>query len=196
MRIANVILAIAAATLLATGCTRQKNEATQALTAIETSVSALKDDATRYAPEAYKGVESTLTMLKDSLAKKDYKSVLAGTPELSKAVETLKEAIASGKQQFEAATAEWNSLSSDVPQMVAAIQSRVDILSSSKKLPKNVSKEAFDGAKSGLDSMKSMWNEASTAFTEGKASEAVEKAKAVKAKGAEVLAALGMSTNG
>ena len=194
MRIAKVILGVVAATLLFTGCARQKDEATKALSAIETSVSALKEDGTKYAPVAYQGVESTLNTLKDSLAKGDYKSVIAGTPELNNAVDSLKTAIASGKEQFEAASAEWNSLSTDVPKMVEAIQSRVDILSSAKKLPKNVSQEAFNSAKSGLDMMKAQWNEASGAFMEGKAAEAVEKAKAVKAKGAEVLAALGMSS--
>jgi hypothetical protein len=193
MRIARVFLAIAAVTLLATGCARQKDEATKALTAVETSVTALKDDAEKYAPDAYKGVESTLNMLKDSLAKGDYKTVLAGTPGLGQSVETLRSAIASGKEQFEAASAEWAALSADVPKMVEAIQSRVDVLSSSKKLPKNLSKEAFDGAKSGLDSMKSQWGEATTAFADGKAAEAVDMARAVKAKGQEVLAALGMT---
>ena len=84
-------------------------------------------------------------------------------------------------------------MSADVPKMVEAIQSRVDILSSSKKLPKNVSQEALESAKSGLEWMKSTWAEAS-AESADKPAEAVEKAKAVKAKGAEVLAALGMGT--
>jgi hypothetical protein len=194
MRIAKVILGVVAATLLFTGCARQKDEATKALSAIETSVSALKEDGTKYAPVAYQGVESTLNTLKDSLAKGDYKSVIAGTPELNKAVDSLKTAIASGKEQFEAASAEWNSLSTDVPNMVSAIQSRVDMLSKSKRLPKNVSQDAFNSAKSGLDSMKSQWNEASAAYMDGKAAEAVEKARAVKAKGTEVLATLGMSS--
>src|SRR6187200_2873885 len=121
MRIAKVILAIAATTLLFTGCARQKNEATQALNAIESSVSALKEDGTKYAPVAYQGVESTLATLKDSLAKEDYKSVLAGTPQLNKAVETLKTAIDSGKEQYSFALAEWTSMSADVPKMVEAI---------------------------------------------------------------------------
>jgi hypothetical protein len=194
MRIAKVILGVVAATLLFTGCARQKDEATKALSAIETSVSALKEDGTKYAPVAYQGVESTLNTLKDSLAKGDYKSVIAGTPELNNAVDSLKTAIASGKEQFEAASAEWNSLSTDVPNMVSAIQSRVDMLSKSKRLPKNVSQDAFNSAKSGLDSMKSQWNEASAAYMDGKAAEAVEKARAVKAKGTEVLATLGMNT--
>lgn len=193
MRLAKAFLALAAVTLLVTGCARQKDDATKALTAIETSVASLKEEGMKYAPVAYQGVESTLAMLKDSLAKEDYKAVLAGTPELNKAVDSLKTAIASGKEQFTAATAEWSSISTDVPKMVEAIQSRVDILSSSKKLPKNVSKDGLESAKSGLEWMKSTWAEA-TAAAADKPAEAVEKAKAVKAKGAEVLAALGMST--
>jgi hypothetical protein len=195
MRTARVILAIAAMALLATGCAQQKNQATAALTAIETSFNAVKEDAGKYAPDAAKGVESTLTMLKDALAKEDYKTVLAGTPELTKSVDSLKEAIASGKQRFEAAAAEWGPLSTDVPQMVAAISSRLDVLSSSKKLPKNLTQEAFDGAKSGFAEMKAKWDEASMAFSNGDTPTAVDKAKAVKAKGAEVLAALGMTSS-
>ena len=193
MQFAKAILAIAATAVLVAGCGKAKNEATEAVTSLETSVSSLKEDGMKYAPVAYKGVESTLAMLKDSLAKEDYESVLAGTPELNKAVESLKVAIASGKEQFEAATAEWETLSADVPKMVEAIQSRVDTLSSSRRLPKNVSKEAFESAKSGLDSMKSMWSEATASAAAGMPAEAVEKARAVKAKGTEVLAALGMS---
>ncbi|MDF3020714.1 MAG: hypothetical protein K0Q92_2017 [Steroidobacteraceae bacterium] len=193
MRFSKMILAMAAATLLVAGCGKMKNEATAAVSSIESSVAAMKEDGTRYAPVAYQGVESTLATLKDSLAKEDYKTVLAGTPKLKEAVESLKTAIASGKEQFDAATTEWVAMSADVPQMVAAIQSRVDTLSSSKRLPKNVSKEAFDSAKAGLETMKATWAEASAAFTDGKPTEAAEKARAVKAKGAEVLAALGMN---
>ena len=193
MRLPKMILAMAAASLLVAGCGKMKNEATAAVSSIESSVAAMKDDGTRYAPIAYQGVESTLATLKDSLAKEDYKTVMAGAPKLKEAVESLKTAIASGKEQYDAATTEWVALSADVPQMVAAIQSRVDTLSSSKRLPKNVSKEAFDSAKSGLETMKATWAEASAAFTDGKPAEAAEKARAVKAKGAEVLAALGMN---
>ena len=80
MQFAKVFLSIVAAALLVTGCGRMKNEATEALGKIESSVAALKDEGTKYAPVAYQGVESTLKTLKDSLAKGEYKTVLAGTP--------------------------------------------------------------------------------------------------------------------
>jgi hypothetical protein len=67
----------------------------------------------------------------------------------------------------------------------------VDILASAKRLPKNVSKDALESARSGLEWMTSTWAEA-TAAVNDKPAEAMQKANAVKAKGAEVLAALGM----
>jgi hypothetical protein len=77
--------------------------------------------------------------------------------------------------------------------MVDAIQSRVDILGQARKLPKNISQEAFDAAKSGLESMKATWAEATAAFASGDAVDAVSKANSVKQMGTDVLQKLGMT---
>ena len=45
--------------------------------------------------------------------------------------------------------------------MIAAIKSRVDILSKSKKLPAGLDQAKFDGAKSGLAEITKTWEEAS-----------------------------------
>jgi poly(3-hydroxybutyrate) depolymerase len=134
MRASRVFLALAAATLLATGCAQQKNQATKALTSIETEVNGMKAEAEKYAPVAYEGVQSTMTMLKDSLAKENYKEVLAGTPKLQEAVDSLAVAIVSGKEQFTAATAEWNTLNADAEDGECHPKPRRQ-LSKSKKLP-------------------------------------------------------------
>ena len=188
---------IVAAVLLAVGCANQKEPAEKAVAQAEGSIAAIKDEAAKYAPEALQGVESTLAGVKDKLAKGDYKSVIAETPQLTTAVNSLKETVATKKAEAEAAmaaaTTEWNALSADVPKMVEAIQSRVDILGKSRKLPKNLTQEAYDAAKSGLESMKSTWAEATAAFASGDAVNAVNLANSVKQKGSEVLAQLGMT---
>jgi len=51
MQITKLILVLAAASLLATGCAKQRGEAKESLKAIETSLAAVKDDAAKYAPE-------------------------------------------------------------------------------------------------------------------------------------------------
>jgi hypothetical protein len=190
MRIPNILLALAAATLLATGCAQQKAPATKALDQVEKSLADVKDDAAKYAPEGLKGVESQLARLKESLDKKEYENVLAGTPQLEKAVGSLEDAVAAGKAQAESARdvakSEWAALSADVPKMVETIQARVDTLAKSKRLPHGVSKDEVEGAKSVLESMKSMWAEASAEFKSGAAVKAANKAKTVKGMGEEL----------
>lgn len=185
---------MAAALLVVAGCSTQKGPATEAVTAAETALGAIREEAARYLPADLQGAEATLTSLKDTLAKKDYKAVLASAPALMTTLATLKDSVAARKVEFDAATAEWGTLSADLPNMVSAIQSRVDVLSSSKRLPKNLSKDSFDAAKAGLDMMKSTWDAANADFTAGNPIDAVAKAKTVQAKGAEVLALLGMTS--
>ena len=178
------LLALAAATLIVAGCSQQRAPATKALESVEKSLSAVKDDAARYAPEGLKSVEAQYDRLKASLDMKEYDNVLAGAPQLEKAVASLEDAVAASKAQAHAATAaaksEWASLSTEVPKLVDSIQTRVDELSSKKHLPWGVSKDEFEGAKTGLDSMKSTWVEASKDYKNGKQPEAVEKARSVK----------------
>ena len=186
-----------AAAFIVVGCAHEKEPATKMVADAEAALSAFKDDAAKYVPTDLQGVEASIATLKDDIAKGDYKSVLTGAPQVMSAISSLKDAAAAKKAEVEAAvaaaTSEWTSMSADLPKMVEAIQSRVDILGKAKKLPKTISKEALDSAKTGLDSMKAMWTEASSAFTSGDAVNAVEKAKGAKAKGEEVLKLLGMS---
>jgi hypothetical protein len=188
------IVVLAAALIAA--CANQKEPATKAINEAEAALSAIKEDAAKYAPEALTGVETTVAGLKDSLGKGDYKAVLAGAGGLTTAIASLKSTAEGKKAEMQAAvaaaTTEWTGLAADLPQMVEAIQSRVTTLSASKKLPKNVPQESFDSAKSGLDMMKSTWTEATTAFSSGNVMDAVAKAKMVKDKGTEVLQLLGM----
>ncbi|HYJ39793.1 MAG TPA: hypothetical protein VEW08_03320 [Steroidobacteraceae bacterium] len=195
MRFSNVFLALAAATLIATGCAQQKAPANKALDAIEASLKDVRDDAAKYAPDGLKGVEAQFARLKESYDKKEYDNVLAGTPELDKAVASLKDAVAAGKKHaadaLAAAKSEWENLNTEVPKMIETIQARVDE-QSKKTFRLKVSKEELESAKSGLEWMKTEWAEATAAVNSGKQVVAAEKARAVKAKGEEVQKTLSM----
>lgn len=101
--------------------------------------------------------------------------------------------MAAKLEEAKAAAGEWTAYAADLPKMVESIQGRVTELAASKKLPKGMDGAALDAAKSGLESMQSMWTEATAAFTGGNAIDAVAKAKGVKAKGEEVMKLLGMN---
>lgn len=184
---------LAASLLVLSACSMQKGPATQAVTAAESALAGLKEDAAKYVPDELKGAEDSLASLKDNLTKGDYKAVLASAPGLMSSLESLKTNVAAKVEEAKAATAEWAGYATDLPKMVESIQGRVDALGAAKKLPKGLDAAAFDSAKAGLESMKSGWAEASAAFTSGNAIDAVAKAKGLKAKGEEVLKLLGMN---
>jgi hypothetical protein len=195
MQISKLIMGFAVATLLATGCAQQRAPATKALDAIEKSLADVRDDAAKYAPDGLKSVETQLANLNESLEKKEYENVLAGTPQLEKAVASLKDAVASGKEHARAALAaakgEWENLNVEVPKMVGDIQTRVDKLSKDR-IHISVTKDELASAKNGLEWMKSEWADAVAAANSGKPSKAADMAKAIKAKGEEVRKTLGM----
>ncbi len=190
MRQSKLIVPLLAVLALVAGCSQHESNATKALEGVETSLAAIKEDAARYAPEGLKGVESNIARLKASLENKDYDDVIAGTPQLQKAVDSLGAAIESGKEQARAAvaaaTTEWESLSVEVPKSIDTIQARVDELDKKKRLPWGIDKDEFAGAKAGLESMKAQWAEATNEFESGDKVDAALKAKSVKGMAQEI----------
>jgi hypothetical protein len=184
--------------LLAMACSTQKEPATQAVAEAEASLAAIRDDAAKYAPEELETVETQIAALKDGLAKKDYKGVVTNAATVKSEIEKLQASTTARKAEFEAAAAQatesWNALSADVPKMVEAIQSRVDTLSKSRKLPRNLDQSTFDSAKSNFESMKTTWTEANNAFVAGNVVDAAAKAQSAKDKGTEVMKQLGMAS--
>lgn len=190
MKVAKMLLALAAATVIATGCAKQREPAHDALEKIEKSLENVKADAAKYAPEGLKGVEAQYDRLKASFEAKEYENVLAGTPALEKAVGSLQDAVASGKAQAKAALAaartEWEGLSVDVAKQVETIQARIDELSKARRLPWGIKKEEFEGSKSAFESMKTQWEEATAESKNGDAVEATAKAKTAKGMGDQI----------
>lgn len=184
-----------AACMLA-ACAGQQDAATRAVADIEAAIGRVAADAEKFASAELQQAQAGLASLKDQLAKKDYKGVVAAAPAVSAQVASLQQTVSAKREEAQAAMAaaseEWKTLSVEVPQMVQALQSRVDILSQSKKLPKNVSKDAFAAAQSGLESTKNAWTEATAAFGAGDPVKAVQLGKSAKESGTAALQALGM----
>jgi hypothetical protein len=191
MRIAKMMLALAAGAMLMTGCAKQREPANDALEKIEASLKDIKEDAAKYAPDGLKGVETQLANLKQSFEAKDYENVLAGAPQLQKAVGSLQEAVISGKQHAKAAWAaaktEWEGVSATVQKQVETIQARIDELSKAKRLPFGINKDEFEGSKSAFESMKTQWAEATAEFKKGDAVEANAKAKTAQGMGEQLM---------
>ena len=98
-------------------------------------------------------------------------------------------AVAAKKSEL---TAAWSGLSAALPGVVQAIQSRIGILSKSKRLPAGLDQAKFDEAKTGLETLTATWTEATTAFGAGNLTDAIAKAETVKAKAGSVMGLLNM----
>lgn len=181
---------LAAGFLALAACSSQQEPAQQAATSVENALAAVREDAARYVPDQLQSVEAAVAHLKDQLGKSDYRSVIAGAPGVTAAIGKLKEEAASSRADYEA---EWGIIEPDVSKMVDAIQSRVDVLSKSRRLPKEVTKEAFEAARTDLEQLKSTIDSARSTMTDGNALDAVTIVKGAQAKGRELLAQLGMS---
>ena len=167
-----------------------KAPAAAAITTAQTSIDAARGEATKYVPDQLKSAEDALATAKANFEKKDFKAALTGAQDAAAKAKDLGAAAAAKKAEL---TKTWEEVSSGVPQLAAAIKSRVDILSQSKKLPAGLDKAKLDGAKADLATLNQTWTEASEAFKSGNVTGAVAKARAAKDKAVEVMTALNMT---
>ena len=188
MRGVRGILCLVALVLLS-ACASDKAPAEQAIKAAEAAVAGVKAEAAKWVPDQAQALDASLASVKDKFAKGDYKAVLTEAPALAGRA---KDVAAEAAAKQAALTKSWEEMSAGLPKMVEAVKSRVDILSKSKKLPANVTKEQFEAAKAGLAEATKGWDDATAAFKGGNVADAVAKADAVKQRTVEALQALGM----
>jgi hypothetical protein len=182
-------LLVAAVAALAVACANQMEPAQKALDGLGNAVTAADAaGASKYIPDQFSAVQGKVGELKAAFDKKDYAAVLAGAPALLSQAQALVGAAAAKKDEIvKAATAEWTTLSASLPQLVAAVKGRVDVLGKSKHLPAGVD---LNAAKAGLADATGLWDKAQQAFSSGNVEDALAAAKDTKAKAEAAAAAL------
>jgi hypothetical protein len=192
-RVPGLVLALAAGLALA-ACASQMEPARKMLADVEAAVTAAGADAQQYVPEQAAAVQAKLAELKAAFDRRDYKAVIAGAPALLNEAKGLADAAAAKKKEvLEALGAEWTRLAAQVPQSISAVEARLAALAKERKLPPGVTKDGVAAAKSGLADAEAAWNSAKSAFGEGKVQAALDQAKSVEARLAEVAAKLGLN---
>lgn len=190
MKAYKALLPLAAAMAIA-GC-GSRGTAQNVVAQAEGAIGKVREEAAVIAPTELKAAETTLTHMKTNFEDREYKVVVADVPQFNQQLDALNVAIATNRDKAAAAQTEWSTLNAEVPKSVEAIQARVDSLKP-EKLPKDVTKEELETAKTELETLKATWAEATTAATAGKPVEAVEKARVVQTKAEELKNQLGMN---
>lgn len=177
------LLAVCASALIATGCSRDKEPAQQAVASAETALNQVRPQAQQYAPEQLQTLETELDTMKKNLENQEYKAVLRDSKTFNADVVALNDAVVAKQTQLAAATHEWEQLSQDVPKNLQAIEAQVG----------NMKGKKAQDAKAQLESLKTMWQEATAAFSAGDPAAAADKARNVQARAREVREQLGMT---
>ncbi len=173
-------LTLYSAAILLVACANQMEPAKNALDNINSTLTAVTPDAQKYAPDQLTQAQSKVAELSASFDKKDYAAVVAGAPAVLAEVNGLAAAAAAKKDEIlKALGTEWRSLAVSIPQSVSAVQTRIDALSKSRHVPKDID---LGAAKSGLADAVSAWDKAQSAFKSGNAADAVTAAKDARSK--------------
>jgi hypothetical protein len=173
---------ISAAAIILAACAGQKEPAHKLVGDIEATVIAASSEASKYVPDQLADVQTKLDALKTSYDKQDYAAVVTGAPAVLGAAQGLATAAAAKKDEvLKQLNDSWSGLAATVPEEVAAVQSRIELLSKKpgKKMAAGIDLEAAKAAE--RDAM-ALWSKAQAAFAAGNLDEAVGTAKDVKAK--------------
>jgi hypothetical protein len=98
---------------------------------------------------------------------------------------------AQAEEMLAVAQQEWTELNASVPEMVTRLQAKVDSFIKSRRVPKGLDKASFETAKQEFENLKTSWAEAGAEFSSGMVADAVRRARAAKAKGAELMEKFG-----
>jgi len=181
-------LTLCSVAVLFVACANQMEPAKNALDNINTTLNSVSADAQKYVPDQFTQAQSKAAALSASFEKKDYAAVVAGAPAVLAEVRGLADAAAAKKDEMVKELGnEWRSLAASVPQALSAVQARVDALSKTKRVPKDVD---LGAAKSGLADANSAWEKAQDAFKSGNPADAVTAGKDAQGKAASAAAAL------
>ena len=181
-------LALCSAAILFVACTNQMEPAKNALANINATLSSVSPDAQKYIPDQLASAQSKVAELTAAYDKQDYATVVTRAPAVLAEVNGLAGAASAKKDEnLKELGSEWRSLEVSVPQSVTAVQTRVDALSKTKHVPKDIDLPA---AKSGLADATAAWDKAQSAFKSGNAEDAVTAAKDANSKLAAAATAL------
>ena len=183
-------VAMLAILVVAACAAADKAPAAAAIKAADEALAAAKaTDASKFASDQLTSMDAAMASAKASFEKGDYASALNQARAVAAKARELPAAASAKKAEL---AKEWADMSGGVPKMVNAIQSRVDILSQSKKLPAGLDRSKVDAAKTDLTAVNQPWSEASEAYKAGNFTDAIGKATAAKNQAVQIMTALNM----
>jgi hypothetical protein len=176
--------------LLALGCGNAQKEATDAaISAAQTAINSVQDEAAKYVPDQLAAANGALQSARDALAKGDYRAALAAAKDAANKAEELAAAAAAKKTDW---TQAWTSLNESMSKSMDTVKAKLDAYTKGARMPSGMDKEKLAEAKKQYDQLKQGWADASAAAAQGNLGEAMKKASTLKDILAQLMTLLGI----
>ena len=179
---------VALSLFVATGCSQDKTLADTAIKNAEKALTDMAADAMAYMPDEFKAAQDALAAAKTAFEQGKYKDALTAAQQIATQAPEMATAIATRKDEMSKA---WADMSSTMPAMMQQIQTEIDKITKSKKLPA----AKVDEVNAQVASVNAMWAEAANAFNSGNVADAVAKGAMAKQGANKLMEALGMPMN-
>ncbi|MBS1111410.1 MAG: hypothetical protein H6Q88_3402 [Anaeromyxobacteraceae bacterium] len=175
--------------VLASACIdSSKAPAEAALKAADDALVAVGPEASTYAPEAVAAVKKSYATAKELIGTKEYEGALKAASGIPAKVQELNAVVAARKAEIGKA---WTDVSASVSATVSSIKGRLATLAKAKRLPAGVDKTVIVKATEEVANVESGLAKLAEDAKGAKIAEAVAGAKALQAKGEEILRSLG-----
>jgi DNA repair exonuclease SbcCD ATPase subunit len=188
LRMAVLVGAIA----LVAGCS-SKGPAETALKAADQALEGAKPTLEAYLPAQMASLQQASAAAHEKFDKGDYKGAMADAQAL---VTQVQAAVTEAGQKKEEYSKMWNEMSGTMPAMMTALETKVNELAAMKKMPAGMNPQTLDEVKTEMAAAQQQWGQASTAYQEGRVSDAMQMAGQVKSSVEGMMAKVGMGQAG
>lgn len=169
---------LAAVALVA--CSSQQEPARHTLDSINVALSSVGQSVQKYMPDQYAALQARAGSLKTALDKGDYQQVLDQAPTLMNDIQQMGAVAAAKKaQRVRTLSEQWPRFTAYIPEMIAALQARIDVLNKNKK---DAAKVDLPTAQADMADINTLWGRAQQAFGAGDPETAGETTREVQKK--------------
>jgi hypothetical protein len=181
-------VSLIAAAMTIAACSNQQEPAKHAVENVDSAVSTAGPQVQKYMPSQYAPLQARVTALQASFDKGDYQQVLNDAPTLLNDIQQMGAVAAAVRsQRLKTMAAQWPRYTAALPDMIAAVQAKLDVLSKNKK---EAAKVDVPTAKASMADVSTLWSKAQEAYTAGDVETAVQTATSVQSQVEAAAAAL------
>lgn len=170
-----------------------KRQAEEAIQATEATLAASRADAARYVPAQLAPVDEGLARAKAAHAKGDFKGALAAAAGLPASAKTVAAAAADRREGL---SRDFAMAGAQLPQVLEAIQRRLETLAAAQKLPKGMTPDSLAKARGELAAIARALDEATARAVAGEVADAVTAARPLRGRALALAASVGLDLGG